>query len=106
MSQAGLARTVNVSPQALADIIRLEEFSFERQDPMGVDLHVYLMNALRLLEQQPGVGRPAGGDLRELIIERGRSGYLARYRYQRGKPYVMVLRIRHQSESGYTADEI
>lgn len=47
-----------------------------------------------------------GAVLRELIIDRGRSGYLARYQYRRESGVVTVLRIRHQHESGYTLDEI
>ena len=106
MSGAAPVAAINVSPQALADIQRLEDFLWERKDPLSGDLYVYLIRALRLLEHQPGVGRPIGGDLRELIIERGQTGYLARYQYVRGTPNVMVLRIRHQSETGYTADEV
>ena len=98
--------TLNVTPQAISDIERLDDFLWEQKDPFAGDLSGYLFKALQLLEQQPGVGRPIGGDLRELIIDRGRSGYLARYQYIRGTQTVTVLRIRHQSESGYTADEV
>jgi plasmid stabilization system protein ParE len=106
MSDKVTAIAVSVTPQASFDIERLDDFLWEQQDPLAGDLYAYLIKALRLLERQPGVGRPVGGDLRELIIGRGRSGYLARYQYQPDVQTVTVLRIRHQSESGYTLDEI
>ena len=97
---------INVTPQASADIEGLDDFLWEQKDPLAGDLYAYLIKALRLLELQPGVGRPVGIELRELIIDRGHSGYLARYQYIRESGVVTVLRIRHQSESGYTLDEI
>lgn len=97
---------INVPPQATADIIRLDDFLWVQNDPLAGDLYTYLIKALRLLERQSGIGRPLGEDLRELIIDRGRSGYLARYQYRRDSKLVTVLHIRHQSESGYTLDEI
>jgi len=106
MSDKATAIAISVTPQASFDIERLDDFLWEQQDPLAGDLYAYLIKALRLLERQPAVGRPVGGDVRELIIDQGRSGYLARYQYQRDAQTVTVLRIRHQSESGYTLDEI
>ncbi len=98
--------TINVTPRASDDIQRLDDFLWEQKDPLAGDLYAYLIKALRLLERQPGVGRPVGAEVRELIIGRGRSGYLARYQYVRESGVVTILRIRHQNESGYTLEEI
>ena len=106
MTRDASKTTINVAPHASTDIQRLDDFLWEQKDPLAGDLYAYLIKALRLLERQPGVGRPVGAELRELIIDRGRSGYLARYQYQREASVVTILRIRHQSESGYTLDEI
>ena len=106
MTRATPRATIKVTPQASADIERLDDFLWEQKDTLAGDLHAYLIKALRLLELQPGVGRPLDSELRELIIDRGRSGYLARYQYRRESGVVTILRIRHQSESGYTLDEI
>ena len=46
------------------------------------------------------------GGLRELIIWRKRSGYLARYEFDQARDLVLVARIRHQRESGYSEGEI
>ncbi len=55
---------------------------------------------------QPGIGRPVGAGLRELIISRRRSGYLARYEFDEAKDLVLVARIRHQQKSGYSQEEL
>jgi plasmid stabilization system protein ParE len=44
--------------------------------------------------------------LRELIISRRRSGYLARYAFDEARDLVLIARIRHQRESGYSDDEL
>lgn len=92
------------------DLLRLQEFLLVQADP-GVDAWMgTILDAVELLEKQPGIGRPMPGGLRELIIERGHSGYLALYRYDRARQYVRLLRIRHQRECGYleadAADDI
>lgn len=43
---------------------------------------------------------------RELIISRGRGGYLARYVFDAARQRVIVLGIRHQREAGYNDNEI
>ena len=101
-----LATFVNITVEGKRDIERLDDFLWAQTDPLAGDLYAFLIKALRLLEHQPGVGRPVTADLRELIIGHGRSGYLARYKYRRALNIVTVLRIRHQGESGYTLDEI
>ena len=58
---------------------------------------------LRLLENNPEVGRPLPEqpELRELIIGFGESGYVARYRYEPDADTVTVLAFRHQREAGH-----
>jgi len=48
------------------------------------------------------IGRPVESNYRELVISRGRSGYIALYRYHETRDVVLVLAIRHQREAGYT----
>ena len=96
---------IDIAQAAFKDLERLEEFMLDQGDPMAERLLPFLMQALAILSLQPGIGRPVEGGLRELIISRGRGGYLARYDYQRQLQHVTVLRIRHQRESGYTPEE-
>lgn len=100
-----MARVV-LGGAAFADLERLEEFLALSQDPLAYGLLAFILDALQVLTHQPGIGRPVAGGLRELIISRGRGGYLARYSLDTQKDIVRGLRIRHQLESGYTPEEI
>lgn len=97
---------VFVSQAAFDDLLRLEEFLTESGDPLAGDLLEFILDALQVLTHQPGIGRPVEGGLRELIISRRRTGYLARYEMDDARDLVLVARIRHQRESGYSADEL
>jgi plasmid stabilization system protein ParE len=94
------------SPQAVADLERLEEFLWQSQDPLGGELLAFVLDGLAVLTHQPGVGRPVSHGHRELIISRGRGGYLARYTFDPAQMRVIVLGIRHQREAGYNDNEI
>jgi len=95
-----------LSRAAFDDLLRLEEFLAESEDPLAGELLDFILDALHVLTHQPGIGRPVEGGLRELIISRRRSGYLARYEFDQMRDLVMVARIRHQRESGYSEGEI
>jgi plasmid stabilization system protein ParE len=60
-----------------------------------------IASAVEALQFHPLLGRPVESGYRELIISRGRSGYLALYRYDDARDRVLVLSIRHQREAGY-----
>ena len=97
---------VFLSQAAFDDLLRLEEFLAESEDPIAGELLDFILDALHVLTHQPGIGRPVEGGLRELIISRRRSGYLARYEFDQVRDLVLVARIRHQRESGYSEGEI
>jgi plasmid stabilization system protein ParE len=63
-----------------------------------------ISEAVQVLGNHPLVGRPAEHDMRELVISRGRSGYLALYSYEEEHDTVLVLAIRHQREAGYASE--
>lgn len=57
---------------------------------------------MKVLADQPGVGRPAENmepEYREWMIDFGDSGYVALYRFD-GETAV-ILAVRHQREVGY-----
>jgi plasmid stabilization system protein ParE len=91
--------------QALLDLERLSDFLLETDPQAAVDTAALIFDALEVLVQHPEVGRKIHFGQRELVISRGRSGYLALYRFlphidpSRGQ--VLVLAIRHQREAGY-----
>jgi plasmid stabilization system protein ParE len=74
---------------------------FGGDDPAVIAL---IAEAVELLARHPQIGRPAEHGLRELVISRGKSGYLALYDYDRESDLVAILAIRHQREAGYEPD--
>ncbi|HYU68400.1 MAG TPA: type II toxin-antitoxin system RelE/ParE family toxin [Burkholderiales bacterium] len=93
--------SVSYAPRALTDLERLSDFLAEtdlRAAAHTVDL---IADAVAVLEEHPLIGRRAEADLRELVISRGRSGYIALYRYDGERDRVLVLAVRHQREAGY-----
>lgn len=97
---------VYLGEAAFADLVRIEEFLWQAEDPLVYELIDFIMDALQVLTHQQGIGRPIENGLRELIISRGRSGFLARYEFNEVTDVVLVARIRHQRESGYADNEI
>ena len=88
------------SPGALADLERLADFLRATDPRAAVATAGVLVGGLNLLRQHPLAGRPAEAGLRELLISRGRSGYVALYRYDVRADSVLVLAVRHQREHG------
>ena len=60
-----------------------------------------IIEAINALEHNPMIGRPAENELRELVIGRRSSGYVALYRYVAELDIVFVLALRSQREAGY-----
>lgn len=93
---------ITLAPDALADLERLRTFLLE-SDPVAAEQTVDLiLSAIAVIELHPLIGRPVESDLRELVISRGRSGYLALYRYDEAGDRALVLTIRHQREAGFS----
>ncbi|MFT3778773.1 MAG: type II toxin-antitoxin system RelE/ParE family toxin [Ottowia sp.] len=97
---------LSLSAAVLRDLERLQDFLRESSDPLEADLLDFVTDALDVLTHQPGIGRPLRGGQRELIIGRGASGYLAQYRLDPVRNVVLVLRVRHQRESGYPPEQL
>lgn len=53
-----------------------------------------------MLRLHPNIGRRCGNRVRELVISRGKTGYVALYRYDEIRDVARVLAIRHQREIG------
>ena len=87
--------------QALSDLERLSDFLLETDPAAAQDTVTLIFDALDILVQHPEVGRKVHFGQRELVISRGRTGYLALYRYLPHIDRILVLALRHQRESGY-----
>lgn len=92
---------ISYAPRALSGLERLVDFLAE-SDPGAASETVELVtSAVGVLEHHPLVGGPVEAGLRELAISRGKSGYLALYRYDEARDRVLVLTLRHQREAGF-----
>ena len=94
---------VQFAPTALRDWERLRDFLRPKNPAAAKRAAVAILNAVKILERHPQIGRPAEGmdDLayRELQIDFGDNGYVARYRL--AEDGVTVLAVRHQKEAGF-----
>jgi addiction module RelE/StbE family toxin len=92
------------SRDALADLDRLADF-LRASDPHAAHATAKLIvEAINILAHHPLIGRPAEDDFRELVISRGRSGYLALYKYEEAHDTILIVSVRHQREVGYAQD--
>jgi plasmid stabilization system protein ParE len=92
---------IALEESAKDDVIRLVEFLLAEDPAAAAETNDLIFGALAVLQQHPLIGRPVEDDLRELVISRGRSGYVALYEYLEPDDLVVVMAIRHQRESGF-----
>lgn len=92
------------SRQALSDLDRLTDFLLETDSAAALETTELISEAIQVLGNHPLVGRSAELDMRELVISRGRTGYLALYSYEEQYDTVVVLAIRHQREAGFATE--
>lgn len=90
-----------LAPRALLDMERLAEFLQDCDPNAALETLPTLMRGLAILGEHPMVGRRVEAGLRELVIARGRSGYVALYDYDTTSDTAIVQAIRHQREKGY-----
>ena len=92
---------VIVSANASADLERLVAFLRDEEPAVALATYDLALGALDVLRAYPSIGRPVDDALRELVISRGSTGYLALYEYDAGADLVVILALRHQREAGY-----
>ena len=91
---------VGYSPNALDNLERAFAFLFEHDpDPSAVrDAAVAISEAVEMLTRHPLISRMIDGELRELVISFGPTGYIALYRFLPAADQIRILAIRHQRE--------
>ncbi|MBA4260651.1 MAG: addiction module toxin RelE [Comamonadaceae bacterium] len=90
-----------LTEEASADLERLTDFLGASAPDAALETVDIILDGLHILGSHPLVGRPLAHGLRELVISRGRTGYLALYRYDAQADLALVLAVRHQRESNY-----
>lgn len=92
---------ISYSANAIENLERAFEFIAERDASEAGAAVEAIRSGLEILAKHPFIGRPVEGELRELIVSHGRTGYLALYRYLAVTDEAQVLAIRHQRELDY-----
>ena len=90
------------TPSALLGVQRLYRFLVVKNPDAARRAVKAIRQGVKVLEQQPKVGRPVeemDNEYRDWIIDFGDSGYVARYRVD--PQFVSVLAVRHQKEVGF-----
>ena len=93
--------TVVYGAKALSDLERLFGFLLQHDQASAVASSAAIRGAIEMLSEHPLIGRRIAGDVRELVISFGRTGYIALYRFVPAVEEVRTLSIRHQREIGY-----
>lgn len=70
-----------LSIDAADDLDQLFDFLLKKFPHEAVQTVDLVTGALGILERHPNIGRAVEQGLRELVISRGKSGYLALYQY-------------------------
>ena len=92
---------VQITVRALADLERLFDFLAEHNPKLARERMLSVRRALELLADHPLLGRQAEDGRRELILSRGRFGYVAKYRWVPAEDVILIPAVRHQLEAGY-----
>lgn len=90
------------SPSALLDVQRLYRFLAPKNSDAAKRAVQAIRQGVKVLEQQPGLGRPVDDmddEFRDWIIDFGDSGYVVRYRVDQQS--ITILAVRHQKEVGF-----
>jgi len=89
------------SARSLAHIERAFQLLRDKNPTAAVSAVTAIQSAVDNLRAHPFIGRRIEGELRELTISYGESGYVALYRFVASQDEVRVLAIRHQRELSF-----
>jgi plasmid stabilization system protein ParE len=93
--------TVVYSGRPLRHIERAFGFLRGKDPRAAINAVAAIRSAVEHLAAHPLAGRRVSGELRELVISYGATGYIALYRFVVARDEVRVLALRHQRELGF-----
>ena len=93
--------SVVYSAPALLHLERAFESLASEKPDAAVASASAIRSAVGNLASHPLLGRRVHGDIRELVISFGQTGYIALYRFVIPRDELRVLAIRHQREIGF-----
>jgi plasmid stabilization system protein ParE len=80
---------------------RAFEFLRKENPEAAVAAAQAIRSAIDSLGTHPLLGRRIHGDIRELVVSYGATGYIAPYRFLVPQDEIRILAIRHQREIGF-----
>ena len=83
---------------------RAFDFLAEHDPQAAVGVAHSIREAVETLSNHPLIGRTVAGELRELVISYGKTGYIALYRFLPAQDQVRIVAIRRQRELDYPID--
>lgn len=89
------------SAQALTHLERAFRFLRDKNPDAAMNAVTAIQSAVDHLVAHPFMGRRVEGELRELVISYGQTGYVALYRFVPSADEVRILAIRHQRQLGF-----
>jgi plasmid stabilization system protein ParE len=89
------------SARSLLPIERAFQFLRDKNPAAALDAVIAIQSAVDSLAAHPLIGRRIEGEVRELVISYGQTGYVALYRFVVPQNEVRILAIRHQRELGF-----
>lgn len=89
------------SENALDNIERAFAFLAEHHPDAVVAAAIAIGGVIETLSNHPLIGRSIAGNLRELVISYGKTGYIALYRFLPAQDQIRILAMRHQRELDY-----
>jgi plasmid stabilization system protein ParE len=89
------------SARSLEHIERAFQFLRDKNPLAAQHAVAAIQSAVDNLAAHPLVGRRIEGELRELVISYGQTGYIALYRFVIARDEVRILALRHQRELGF-----
>ena len=92
------------SANAIANLERLFGFLVEHDPRAALGTAGSIGEAVETLSNHPLIGRTVSGELRELVISYGKTGYVALYRFLPMQDQVRILAIRHQRELDFPVE--
>ena len=89
------------SARSLQDIERAFQFLRAENPAAALEAVAAIQSAADNLRAHPLIGRRVEGELRELVISYGHTGYVALYRFAVALDEVRILALGHQREIGF-----
>jgi plasmid stabilization system protein ParE len=80
---------------------RAFEFLRLESPPAAIHAVAVIRSAVDHLASHPLLGRRVEGEIREVVISYGKTGYIALYRFVVARDEVRILAVRHQREIGF-----